>query len=483
MNAPTISLGIIAMIICGAILFGLFGARRVSVTPEQFIVGGRSFGALLLWLLMAGEIYTSFTFLGMAGWAYGRGAQAFYILCYGTVAYALAYFLTPLIWRAGKDAGLLTAGDFFAKRYDSRPLGALVAIVGVVFLIPYVTLQLTGLQILLTIAGFGSFDARFGVGVAFVVIALFVFVSGLRGTAWASIVKDALVLGAVIFAGVALPARFFGSPAHLFDRVLASHPHWFTLSASGGAGSATWFVSTVILSGLGFFMWPQSMAAVFSARGADTLRRNAIFLPLYQLMLLFVYMAGLTALLVVPGLKGQAADQSFMLVIARYYPPWVLGLIAGAGCLAALVPVTGQLLAAASLITKNVLQDVLWAGAPERAQAAHTRATVLAVAALALSLWLFWNRSLVDLLLLGYNGITQFFPGVVLAFVWPRVTAWGVGSGIVAGLAVLAVFAASPTLGGVNVGLVALAVNAAVCAIASLLTRPHALAAGVAPAD
>jgi solute:Na+ symporter, SSS family len=473
-------MAIVATIIAGTVAFGLVGARRVGITPEQFIVGGRSFGALLLWLLLAGEIYTSFTFLGAAGWAYGKGAPAFYILCYGTIAYAISYFLAPQIWKAAKDRGMLTAGDFFAVRYASKALGALVAVVGFVFLIPYVTLQLSGLQILLTIAGYGTFDARVAVAAAFIVITLFVFVSGLRGTAWSSIVKDVLVLGAVVFAGLVLPARFFHSPAHVIAAVLDQRPGWFTLSGGSAPYGVVWFVSTVALTALGFYMWPQSFAAVFSAKSDDAIRRNAIFLPLYQIMLLLVYFAGFTALLVVPGLKGQQADQSFMLVVQRYYSPWVLGAVAGAGCLAALVPVTGQLLAAASLVTKNVLKDFFGARGPGAMQTAQTRLLVLLVAALALGFWLYRPPTLVELLLLGYNGVTQFFPGAVFAFVWPRATAWGVGSGIVAGIATLVLAAAIKldTVYGVNVGLAALAINTVVCVVVSSLTPRRAAAAG-----
>ncbi|MBC5823411.1 MAG: sodium:solute symporter family protein, partial [Candidatus Eremiobacteraeota bacterium] len=406
----------------------------------------------------------------------------FYILCYGTVAYAISYFLLPPIWAIAKRHNLLTGPDFFAQRYASRALGVLTALVGFIFLIPYVTLQLTGLQILLTIAGYGTFDARAAVFAAFSLIALFVFSVGLRGTAWAAIVKDTLVVLAVGFAGIVLPVHFFGSPAHVIARVLAAKPGWMTLAGASSSNGTTWFVSTVILSALGFYMWPQSMAAVYSARDGDTLRRNAIFLPLYQLVLLLAYFAGFTALLLVPGLTGSAADRSFMIVVQRFYPPWVLGFVAGAGCLAALVPAASQTLAAASIISKNVLGDWLGVALSDRGRVNATRALVLVIALAALILWLNAQTTLVDLLLVGYSGIAQFFPGVVMGLVWPRASAWGVGAGIVVGVAVVALAALHglSTIAGINSGLVALCANTAVCVTVSLLTpaRPAALTPG-----
>jgi solute:Na+ symporter, SSS family len=139
----TIALAIIGCVIVGTAGFGIFGVRKIKMDPTQFIVGGRSLGALFLWLLMAGEVYTSFTFLGAAGWAYSKGAPAFYIICYLTVACVLSFFYLPPIWRTARRYGLLTNADYFAVKYRSPLLGALVALVGIVFLVPYITLQLT----------------------------------------------------------------------------------------------------------------------------------------------------------------------------------------------------------------------------------------------------------------------------------------------------------------------------------------------------
>jgi SSS family solute:Na+ symporter len=304
-------------------------------------------------------------------------------------------------------------------------------------------------------------------------MALFVFTAGLRGTAWASIIKDTLVLGAVLFAGIALPIRFFGSPAGMIDHVLHQHPGWMTLPPPGtlNAGyTVPWFVTTILLSGVGFFMGPANAPAIFSAKNAETLRRNMIFMPVYQLILLFVFFAGFTALAVVPGLKGSAADQSFMLVMQRYYSPAALGIVAAAGCLAALLPASTLLLGAASVFSKNVLGDGLNIATGDRERTWATRILVLVVALLALFLWIKEKSSLVDLLLFYYVGVTQLAPGVIFALAWPRVGPWAVGAGLAAGeiLAYLSTHAAFAP-GGINGGFYALLVNAAICALVALI--------------
>ena len=354
MSAPAVSLSIVAVVVFGTIAFALRSARHVKMDPQQYIVGGRSFGTLFLWVLLAGEIYTTFTFLGVAGLAYSSGAPALYAVAFGTCAYVLAYFLAPAIWRIGKDFNLLTGADFFETRYNSRALGVGIAILHFCTIVPYVALQLSGLQILLRIAGYGAYDATVSVCVAFLVLALFVFSAGLRGTAWASVVKDVLVLGAVAFAGIAIPLRFFGSFGGLFDRLLRTHPQMLTIPLGSAPHGIVWFVSSVVLSAVGFFVGPASFSAIYSARSDDTLRRNAMLLPFYQGLLALMVFAGLSAALIVPGLKGTEVDRSFLLVVQQYYPSWALGIVCAAGALAALVPASALLLAAASVITKNV---------------------------------------------------------------------------------------------------------------------------------
>ncbi|HET9029848.1 MAG TPA: sodium:solute symporter family protein [Candidatus Aquilonibacter sp.] len=471
------SLGILVAIVAGTIVFALVSLRRVAMSPQEYIVGGRGFGSVFLWVLLAGEIYTSFTFLGAAGWTYGFGAPAYYILAYGTVGYVLAYFLLPRIWEMGKSHGLLTAPDFFMARYGSKALSIFTAVIYAVAILPYVTLQLSGLQIFITLAGYGNVNSQLGAILAFIAIVLFVFVTGLRGTAWASIVKDALVIGALLFVGIAMPLHFFGSHATMFDQLLQAHPQMLSLAGPFAAKGTLWYVSTVLLTGIGFFMGPQSIAATFSAKDANVLRRNAMFLPLYQLIVLLVFFAGFTALLVAPGLTGSAIDQSFLAVVQHFYPPWVLGFICATGALCALIPSTALLLSAASIVSKNIFGDLFGVALDDRSRMILTRACVAVLGLGALVLWVALKTTLVTMLLLYYNGVTQFAPAFFLGFFWKRVTTAGVATGLIAGIAIaLYLAAAGISPYGINAGFIALIVNVALTVSISLLTQKKELA-------
>jgi solute:Na+ symporter, SSS family len=183
-----------------------------------------------------------------------------------------------------------------------------------------------------------------------------------------------------------------------------------------------------------------------------------------------VLFAGLSALILVPGLHGAQVDQSFLLVIAKFYPPWVLGLIVAAGSLAALVPASAILLGAAGTFTKNVL-GAFGIATSDVARVRATRISVLAIAIVALGFWLKEQQTLVELLLLYYNAATQFMPGVVAAFCWPRATAWGVAAGISAGIILALILSLSGVAPwGINAGLIALFANVAVLVAVSLAT-------------
>src|SRR5438132_5795773 len=139
------ALVVIALFLALSFALGLIARRGRTMNLEQWSVGGRGFGALFVFLLMAGEIYTTFTFLGGSGWAYGKGAPAFYILCYGAIGYAISYFLLPVVWRYATEHKLHSQADFFTRKYDSTALGVLVSLVSVAALVPYLLLQLKGL--------------------------------------------------------------------------------------------------------------------------------------------------------------------------------------------------------------------------------------------------------------------------------------------------------------------------------------------------
>ena len=476
----SISLAILGAFFVVAVVLGILARRGHDMNLEQWTVGGRGFGSVFVFLLMAGEIYTTFTFLGGSGWAYGKGAPAFYILCYGAIAYSLSYFLLPVVWRYAQPRRLLSQADFFIAKYESPALGIVVALVGVAALVPYLVLQLKGLGIIVSESSYGSIAPATAVWAGTAALVVYVVISGVRGSAWTAALKDVMILAVVVAIGVYLPVHYYGGYGPMFRAIEQAKPGFLSLSESGM--SPTWFMSTVVLTALGFYMWPQYFASVYTARNEDVFRKNAVLLPLYQLVILFVFFAGFAALLVVPGLKGADADLSLLRVSKHTFGEGTVGLIGAAGLLTALVPGSMILVSASAIVAQNIYRPMATA-ATDRTVALVARGLVPVVAVIAALMALHGGQAIVTLLLMGYNVVTQLFPALLLSLgTRTRVSAVAAIAGIVAGEATVGVVtimglsiatllpSAPQFVKDLNVGIVALIVNLVVLSVVALVT-------------
>jgi SSS family solute:Na+ symporter len=469
-SSSAIALTIISGIVGVGSLAGFYAKSRHRMDLEQWTVGGRGFGIVLVWLLMAGEQYTTFTFLGASGWAYSRGGPVLYILAYQPLMCVVAFYILPLICEVGRKYRLQTQADFFQVRYGSKYLSALVALVGVISLLPYSQLQLTGLGLIVEVASFGGIHRTAAMLIAFALVAAFVFVSGVRGVAWVSVIKDVLLLLAAIFVGVAVPYIYFGGIGPMFAALAHAKPHHLTMPGATPDLGHGWFVSSVLLTAVGFYMWPQFFAASFTARSGDILRRNAVVMPLYSITMPLMFIVGFSAVLVLPGL--QDSNMALMAMVRKTFPAWFLGMVGGAGALTAMVPAAIQLLTGATLFAKNLCRPILAPGMSDRQVGQLAKIMVLVLTGGALFLAIHSSLSLVSLLLIGYAGVAQLFPGVLLGLFSKRVTGAGVFTGLVVGIATTAllILTGRDPYYGANAGFLALCLNLAVTVGVSLLT-------------
>jgi solute:Na+ symporter, SSS family len=472
MSAAAVCLATIGVIVAIGTAVGLLAGARVRMDLEQWTVGGRGFGLVLVFLLMAGEVYTTFAFLGASGWAYSRGGPVLYVPAYLTLAYVVSFFILPQLWELGRRHGMQTQCDFFALRYGNRVLAGLVCIVGLVCFVPYLVLQLAGVGIIVSVASYGEIGRAPAMLVAVVLLVAFVFASGVRAVAWVSVVKDVLMVLAALAIGIGVPLMHFGGVGPMFAALAHAHPAHLTMPGATRNLGHAWYISTVLLTALGFYMWPHTFGSIFTARSADTLRRNAVVMPLYTLTLAFVFFAGFAAVLIVPKLAD--GDLAMLSVVRASFPPWFLGVVGGAGALTAMVPAAIIVLAAASLFAKNLYRPLFAPAMSDAAVARLARAMVLVLGFISLLLAIYSSSTLVALLLTGYAGVTQFFPGVVLGLYSRRVTAGAVLSGMIAGVVTAAALMLThhDPIFGVSAGFLALCLNFLVTLAAlPLITR------------
>ena len=470
MNASLIALAVISGIVATGSFIGFYAGSHRKMDLEQWIVGGRGFGMLLVWMLMAGEIYTAFTFLGACGWAYSKGGPALYILGYAPLMYVVSFYILPQVWEAGRKYRLQTQADFFQARYNSKYLAAFVALVGIIFIIPYLQLQITGLGMIVEVASFGGIHRTPAMVISFAMVGAFVLTSGIRGVASVSVLKDVLLLFAAVFVGVAVPYVYFGGIGPMFAALARAKPSHLVMPGATTNLGHTWYASTVFLVALGFCMWPHYIGASFTAKSGDILRRNAVIMPFYSITMPLMFFVGFAATLVLPGLTN--GDLSMLTIVRKTFPAWFLGIIGGAGALTAMVPAAILILTASTLFAKNLCRPVLAPGMTDQQVARLAKTTVIVITIAALFSAIYSSTSLVGLLLVGYAGVAQFFPGMVLGLYSKRATMPGVFAGLVTAvlIAVVLMLTNHDPVMGLNAGFIALCFNFAVTAVVSVLT-------------
>src|SRR4051794_16742582 len=443
-----IAITIFAVAMIGTLGLGIAAARGRDTDIGEWSVGGRSFGVILTWVLLAGESYTSFSYLGAAGWAYGYGAPILYLVGYLATGYAVVYRFAPMVWGYAKRHDLISISDILAHRFRSKRFGIAVAAVATIALLPYIQLQIQGMGLVVSALSYGEIGLKTAFVIGFVVAAGFVLVSGLRGSAWVSVLKDSLVILTIAFLAVYLPLKLFGGYGQLFGRLRAERPQWLTLPGHDSPGlGVLWFASTCVLNGVTFTVFPSFVAGYLGSKSPNTIRRNAIFLPMYSVLLLVPVMLGLAASLVVPKLDSN--DLALLTMVTRELPGWVVGIVGVAGALSAIVPMAVFMLCIGTLWGKRVSQ---------------ARAVVVAAGLVALAGALLVPNALVRLSVLSYEGVAQFVPALIGGLLWRGMTVRGALAGLLVGEAIvvpLALTGHDPLL-GVNVGLLGLVANAIV---------------------
>lgn len=457
---------------------GVLAGIRRSFGLEEFFVGGRSFGTVLFYTVAAAEIYSAYAFLGLAGWAFEKGLSIGYGLSYMPIAYGLLFFIGPRVQRLGRRAGYVTQPDFFEDRYGSRFLAVAVAAIGVVFIVPYLQLQLLGAGIIVQIASGGAMARETAIVVAVGALVVFVTVSGLRGIGWTNLLQALVMLIGMISIGMLVPDQLYGGIEEAMSSLERLRPEHLELPDSGGLGLG-WYASAVLLSGIGAWAWPHIFAALYSARSERVIRQNAGILPLYGLALVPVVVVGLACAAKAAEDPSFAAavshpDQAMLVALVRYLPAWVAGAIGAGGLAAAISTASALILAAANLTARNVLQKGIAPGLDDRRTAWLARVLVAPVALVAAGLALAAPDMLVNLLLVGYSGIAQFVPALFVGMFSRRPTLAGVCAGLIVGLgvAVGAQLAGWQPPWGLHPGFVGLVLNLVVMMLTSAVTRP-----------
>jgi solute:Na+ symporter, SSS family len=433
-NSTTLTIVVALFILVTGIGFGAARWRRAQdvMHLNEWGLGGRGFGTFITWFLLGGDLYTAYTFIAVPALVYGSGSIGFYAASYTIMAYPIAFIFLPRLWSVSRVHNYITPADFIRGRYGSRGLALSAAITGILATMPYIALQLVGIQAVLSVMGVdatstNTFEKDLPLFIAFIVLAVFTYLSGLRAPAAISFVKDTLIYVFVIVAVFYIPTRL-GGWSHIFGTAQAhfaavnpatKKPNGTFIPTTKKTGSTQFDFATLALgSALALFVYPHIITGALASKRRSAIKRNMSLLPAYGVLLgliaLFGYMAIADPVTVANVKKTGNAQLAVPYLFQHMFPSWFAGVAFAGIIIGALVPAAIMSIGAANLFTRNIFREFFKPDASPRLQTQVSRWASLVVkfGALLFAVELPHTFS-INLQLLGGIWILQTFPMLV----------------------------------------------------------------------
>ena len=458
--------------LAACLVVGLWPGRKASGTAEGYVAGDRTLGLVLMYFITGATIFSAFAFLGLPGWAYSKGAAAFYILGYGALGFIPFYFLGPRAARLGRRFGFVTQAEMVAARFGMPSIAGVMAAVSVVAFVPYLAIQMKGAGYVLSAVTRNAIPDWFGAALVYAVVLVYVLRSGVLGVGWTNTFQGIFMMALAWGFGLYLPYRLYGGIGKMFARIAAERPELLQAPGLTTDGSPwTWgeYSSAVIVSAVGFSMWPHLFMKAFTSRSDQTIRRTVVLYPTFQIFLIPLFIIGFCGVFFDP--QPARPDQVLPHMLMHMEIPALLVGLFCAGALAASMS-SGDAMAhaAASIAVRDGLVGAFGARLDPAEQRKVIRWAVVAVMLAAYVVAVTYKGSLVFLLLSAYGGVVQFAPAVAATLLSRRVTGRGVLSGLLVGSLVTVFFVIWPDLRpwSIHAGLYGLVVNTLVVVLVSV---------------
>ena len=469
-------LAVVAVYLVVNLVIGLRAGSRSTDTVTGYVAGDRNFGTLVMYFVTGATIYSAFAFLGGPGWTYSRGAAAFYILAYGVLGIAPYFAIGPWAARLGRKHGYVTQASLLAHRFQSRWVAIVAGAIGVIAMIPYVALQMSGAGIVLEQVTDGRVPLPVGAAIAYSVVLLYVWRSGVIGVGWTNVFQGVFMIAIAWTLGIYLPYKLYGGIGPMFEQLASLRPEMLTvpgLDAAGNRWSPGAYSSAVLVSAIGFMMWPHLFMKAFAAKNDATIRRTILLFPTFQLFLFPLFVVGFAGVMYATAPENPDAIMPHI-VLTSGLPVLVVGLFC-AGALAASMSTGDALIhGAASIAVEDVYSRVSGKELSQHDRRTLIRWLAIVVGVLGYVIALTSGRSLVGLLLAAYGAVVQLAPPVYGGFLWRRATAAGAVSGLLVGIAVTGLLLVRPEWRplGIHEGIVGLVANVLTFVVVSLASRP-----------
>jgi SSS family solute:Na+ symporter len=414
---------------------------------DEWGLGGRSFGGWITWFLVGGDLYTAYTFVAVPALVFGAGAAGFFAVPYTVVIYPLFFLILIRLWSVSHRHGFVTPADFVRTRFDSPLLALLIAITGIVATMPYIALQLVGIEAVLKtmgVTGESALARHLPIIIAFAILAAYTYQSGLRAPALIAFVKDTLIYIVIIVAVLYLPYKL-GGWGSIFDGATAKFQKT-PAPTDGiilGPNNQIQYITLALGSALALFLYPHSITGVLASKNRNVIKRNMSALPAYSFLLgliaLLGYMAISAGVKPLPGAKAGSVDSNTVvpLLFDQQFPSWFAGVAFAAIGIGALVPAAIMSIAAANLFTRNIYKEYIKKDATHAQEANVSKIASLVVKLGAVLFIIFLDPQFsIDLQLIGGVIILQTAPAVALGLYTRWLHRGGLIAGWIAGMAI-----------------------------------------------
>jgi len=469
-----IALLIIGLYLVLALVIGMLaGYKRDFYSLEEFAVTHRNMSLFLMWVMMGGAIFSASAFLGTPGWAFSQGAACFYLLAYPSMGLLPWYIIGPKLARLGKKKQLLTLGHFAGSRYNSRVLSVIIGAVAIFAFIQYLALQIKGSAYIFNIMTEGHISYNLAAVLMYGIVIVYVATGGLRAAAWSDVLQSGLMIVVAWGLGLYLPWKLWGGIGPMFQNIVATKPGFLQIGVEGALMSKNAFSTAILVSVIGFIMWPHLFSKTFVTEPRKIKQTVAIY-PLFALIMLPVVLIGFSAVGKVDPTAIKTADQILPYLTTHLLGAsgFLLGVI-GAAALAASMSSADAITHGAAVEFTQDIYRIFKPKASEKEVVIVMRLAVVIIGLFALYVALFGAASIVALLLGAYGSIVQFAPLVYGGLYWRKASKQGAIAGLVAGVLVntyLQVILKKNPL-GINAGIWGLLVNLLIFIVVSMILK------------
>ncbi len=469
-----ITLLVIAAYLIVVLFVGFLSGKGRESSIQEYVAASGSLGFFVTYFMMGGAIFSAFAFLGGPGWAYSRGAPAFFILAYCALGLVPWWLWGPKAYRAGLKYKYVTQAQLLSDRFQSKGLSIIIAIVSVLAFIQYISLQMKGSAYVFEIASGGRIPFWAGALIAYLVVLVYVFYGGVRAVAWTNVFQGVFMICTAWILGLFFAFKLYGGPGNMFRQIVEMKPTHLLVGPETSMSFVA-YATAVLVSVLGFTMWPHLFMKAYTVKNERVLKKTIVMYPTFAIFLVPVLFIGFAGIMqVTPEVLGEPDRILPWMFSNMNFPAVAVGLVLAAALAAAMSTQDTITHAAGSIFAQDFVEVLKKEKHTDKEATMWVRISVVGFGAVSYLIAVFGGQTLVSLLLGAYGSIVQLLPLVAATFFWPRATKAGAITGVLAGVVYnyLVVFEVVPKLWDIHAGIQGLVLNFIVLILVSYMTKP-----------